>query len=87
VSTTGGDKNFQLRGMTWLLIALGVVLIALAVYYFVTPAGSLPSFVPGHQAGSSHHHTKHGLAVATLAIVAFIGAWFSTGPSQKRTSS
>ena len=48
-----------------LLIIIGVALIALAVYYWVTPAGSLPSFFPGHLAGSAHKHVKHGV----LALV------------------
>ena len=39
-----------------------IALIAIAVVYFAEPAKSLPSFFPGHQAGSSHHHVKHGIA-------------------------
>jgi hypothetical protein len=82
--TIGSAKTFQLRTITTVLVILGVALMVLAVYYFITPAHSLPSFVPGHQAGSSHHHAKHGLAVGALAIVAWIGAWFSTSSSPKR---
>ena len=82
--TTDSAKTFQLRMITMVLIIVGIALMVLAVYYFVTPAHSLPSFLPGRQAGSSHHHTKHGLAVGALAIVAWIGAWFSTGSSSKR---
>ena len=37
-------------------IALGLLLLVVAVVYFADPAKSLPSFVPGHQAGSSHVH-------------------------------
>lgn len=85
MSMAGGGKTYQVRPATVLLIVLGVALMALAVYYFVTPAGSLPSILPGHLAGSTHHHTKHGLAVAALAILAWVGAWFSTSPSQKRS--
>lgn len=70
-----------------LLIVLGLALMALAVYYVATPASSLPSFLPGHQAGLSRHHTKHGLAVAVLGVFVWIGAWFSTGPAQKRHTS
>jgi hypothetical protein len=84
MGVTGAGK-FQVRPATVLLVILGVALLALAVYYFVTPAGSLPSILPGHQAGSAHHHTKHGLAVAALAILAWVGAWFTTNPAQRRT--
>jgi len=58
-----------------LLIVLGVALVAVAVYYWVTPAGSLPSFFPGHLAGSAHKHVKHGLAALIVGILCFIGAW------------
>ena len=65
------------------LIVLGVLFVAVAIYYWVTPAGSLPSFFPGHDAGSTHHHTKHGLAMLGVAVVCWIGAWMTTGPSRK----
>ena len=40
-----------------LAILLGIALIAIAIVYWAEPARSLPSFFPGHQAGSGHHHT------------------------------
>lgn len=66
----------------WVTAALalaGVVLVAIAVVYFAESAGSLPSFFPGHQAGSAHHHTKHGIAALVVGLVAFVGAWLSSG--------
>jgi hypothetical protein len=62
-------------------IAVGVLLIAIALVYWVDTADALPSFFPGHEAGSSHHHIKHGLAAFILGIGAFIFAWFQTGPA------
>lgn len=62
-------------------VILGVVLIVIAVVYFVDPAKSLPSFFPGHQAGSTHHHVKHGIAALCLGAGALILAWFQTGPA------
>jgi hypothetical protein len=32
-------------------------------------AGSLPSFFPGHIAGSTSHRTKHGIAAVVLGAV------------------
>ena len=58
---------------------LGIVLIVLAVVYWVEPAGSLPSFVPGHEAGSGHHHVKHGIAAFLLGLALLVFAWFQTG--------
>ena len=62
-------------------VVLGLLLLALAVVYIAEPASSLPSFIPGHQAGSSHHHVKHGIAAALLGVGCFILAWFQTGPT------
>jgi hypothetical protein len=62
-------------------VIAGLALLALAVLYFVDPASALPSFIPGHEAGSGHHHVKHGLAALVLGIGAFTFAWFQTeGP-------
>jgi hypothetical protein len=61
-------------------IVVGVLLVVVAVVYFVDSADALPSFFPGHQAGSSHHHTKHGIAALVLGLGSFVVAWFQTGP-------
>jgi hypothetical protein len=62
-------------------VIVGLALIALAIVYFVDTADALPSFIPGHQANSSHHHIKHGIAALCLGAGALILAWFQTGPS------
>ena len=67
-------------------IVAGIVLLALAVLYWVDSAGSLPSFIPGHEVGSSHHHIKHGIAAAILAAGCFTFAWFQSGPSSSTTT-
>ncbi len=69
-----------------LLIIIGLALTALAVYYWVTPAGSLPSFFPGHLAGSAHKHLKHGVLALVLGIVSFLGAWMLSGKEQESPS-
>jgi hypothetical protein len=63
-------------------VALGIVLLAVAVIYFVEPAKSLPSFFPGHSAGSTHHHAKHGVAALVVALGCFVLAWFQSGPAR-----
>jgi hypothetical protein len=62
-------------------VALGIVLVVVGIIYLAEPAKSLPSFFPGHTAGSNHHHVKHALAAFIVAIGAFVFAWFQTGPS------
>ena len=61
------------------LIVLGLLFAVIGVVYLAKTAAQLPSFFPGHQAGSAHHHTKHALVAFALAIVSWAGAWFSTG--------
>jgi len=62
-------------------VILGILFMALAVLYWVDSAGSLPSFIPGHQAGSGHHHIKHGIAAFIVGLGCFVFAWFQSGPA------
>jgi Na+/H+ antiporter NhaD/arsenite permease-like protein len=65
-------------------VVLGILLIVVAIVYFVTAEHSLPSFFPGHSSASSaeanHHHTKHGIAALVVALALFAFAWFQSGP-------
>jgi hypothetical protein len=70
------------RLLAVLAVVAGIVLIAIAVVYWAEPAGSLPGFFPGHEAGSGHHHVKHGIAAFCLGIACFVFAWFKTGPKK-----
>ena len=66
-----------------LAIVVGIVLIVLGLVYFVEPAKSLPGFFPGHEAGSTHHHVKHGIAALFLGLACLVYAWFATGKKQQ----
>jgi UDP-N-acetylmuramyl pentapeptide phosphotransferase/UDP-N-acetylglucosamine-1-phosphate transferase len=66
-----------------LAVVLGIALVAIAAVYWAEPASSLPSFFPGHQAGSSHHHVKHGIAAILVGLACFAFAWFNTGPKKR----
>jgi UDP-N-acetylmuramyl pentapeptide phosphotransferase/UDP-N-acetylglucosamine-1-phosphate transferase len=74
------------RALAGLAIVAGIVLIAIAIVYWAEPAKSLPSFFPGHQAGSSHHHTKHGIASFLVGLACLAFAWFNTGPKRARAT-
>ncbi len=67
-------------------VAAGVILIIVAIIYFVEPAKSLPfpDFL-GHQAGSDTRHIKHGIAAFLLGVACFIFAWFQAGPTRERS--
>jgi uncharacterized membrane protein len=51
---------------------LAILCVIAAVVYFVTQAGSLPTFMPGYEAGSAHVHIKHGIIAAVAAVVLFL---------------
>ena len=70
------------RLLAGLAVVAGVALIAIAVVYWIEPAGSLPSFFPGHATGSSHHHAKHGIASFLVGLACLAFAWFNTGPKK-----
>jgi hypothetical protein len=67
------------RVLAAIAAVLGFVLIVIACVYWAEPAGSLPSFFPGHASGSSHHHVKHGIAAFLLGVALLVYAWFQTG--------
>jgi hypothetical protein len=61
--------------MKMLAYLLAIICVIAAVMYYVMPAGSLPSFMPGYIAGSTAIHTKHAIAAAGAAVVLFLIGW------------
>jgi len=55
---------------------LGILLIIVAIVYFMLPADSLPSFMPGHDAAINHIRLKHGIAAAVVGVVLLAIGWF-----------
>jgi hypothetical protein len=66
------------KPVPWILGIIGIVFIGVALVYWLTPAGGLPSFLPGFDAGSDHFHLTHALAALMLALFLFGVAivWF-----------
>ncbi len=67
-------------GRTILAVVLGVialVFIVVAVIYLVEPAKSLPSFIPGHIAGSTGHHPLKATGCIVVGVVFAVAAWFA----------
>jgi hypothetical protein len=62
--------------MKLVCIVLGVLLLVVAAVYFLVPADQLPAFFPGHEAGVTRVHAKHGIVagVAGLVLLA-LGVW------------
>jgi len=72
------------RLLVVLSIVVGILLIIVGIVYWVEPARSLPGFFPGHEAGSAHHHVKHGIAAFLVGVACLVFAWFRT--EQKRAA-
>jgi hypothetical protein len=62
--------------MRLLLTLLGVVLLVIAAVYFLVPADQLPSFFPGHEAGVTRVHYKHGIVAGIVGLLLLAaGVW------------
>jgi len=55
----------------WIVGVIGLVFVAIALVYWLTPAGGLPGFLPGFQAGSDHVHVTHALGSLLIALALF----------------
>jgi hypothetical protein len=74
------------RALTVAAVVVGVILIVVAVVYWIDSARDLPSFFPGHDAASSTVHVKHGIAALLLGLGCLVFAWFQTGPKTSSAS-
>jgi hypothetical protein len=66
----------RIFSMQTIIVLLGVVLLIVAGVYFLLPADQLPAFFPGHEAGMTHVHTKHGIAAGVAGIVLLATGWW-----------
>ena len=61
--------------MRMIVYLLAIICLIAAVMYFVIPAGSLPNFMPGYEAGSAHIHMKHAIIALVAAVVLGAIGW------------
>ena len=62
--------------MKLVLSVLGIVLLVAAAVYFMMPADQLPGFFPGHEAGVTKVHAKHGIVAGVAGLVLLAaGVW------------
>ena len=79
MSSTSGSVE-RSSGRTILAVILGIialVFIVAGIIYLAEPAKSLPSFLPGHIAGSPGHHPLRITGSLVIGIIFAIGAWFA----------
>ena len=70
------------KSIAFFAAILGVILIVLAIYYFITPADHLMQFIPGYSASDNTPHLKHGIASLLLGLASFAFAWFISGKKE-----
>ena len=76
-TTESGQRS---TGRTVLAVLFGIIallFIVTAIIYLAEPAKSLPSFIPGHIAGSTGHHPLKATGSLVVGIVFAVGAWFA----------
>jgi len=56
---------------------IALIFIVVAIIYVNEPAKSLPSFVPGHIAGSAGHHPLRAAGSFIIGVVFAVGAWLA----------
>ena len=79
MSSTSGSSE-RSSGRTILAVILGiiaVIFIVVAIIYLAEPAKSLPSFIPGHIAGSTGHHPLKATGSFVVGVIFAVGAWFT----------
>lgn len=64
------------RALAFIVVVVGVLALAVGVIYLTVPAGSLPSFFPGHLAGVTNKHTNRGGAAIIVGVVMVVIAMF-----------
>jgi hypothetical protein len=73
----GFQKRFKENFVMKLVLSLlGVVLLVVAAVYFLMPSDQLPSFFPGHEAGVTRMHTKHGIVAGVAGLVLLAAGWW-----------
>jgi hypothetical protein len=55
---------------------VGIILLGVAVIYFILPADQLPIFLPGYEPDLARVHVKHGVVSGVAGLVVLAIGWF-----------
>lgn len=66
------------KTLTILAVIFGIGFVALAIYYWMTPANMLPALLPGYNAAMTTPHIKHGIASLVVGLALLVYAWFAS---------
>lgn len=73
-----------LRLLTFVLVLVGVVMVAVGVMYFTIKAGSLPSFFPGYVDASNRYSDVYAGAALAIGLAMFGLALVVPSPRRRR---
>ena len=78
-NSSSGSGSSSGKWLIYVAVVLGALFILLAGLYWVKPAGTLPTYIPGFEVGSNTIHFKHGLGSLIVGLALFAYAWFKSG--------
>ena len=55
---------------------VGIILLGVAVIYFILPADQLPTFLPGDEPVLARVHGTHGVVSGVAGLVVLAVGWF-----------
>ena len=76
-STNGSAERSSGRKILAVILGIVAVMFIVVAIIYVAPAKSLPSFIPGHIAGSTGHHPIRAIGSLVVGIIFAVGAWFT----------
>lgn len=77
----GEVSHNRVRPLSVVLAVFGVLLLTVGIIYLTVKAPDLPGFIPGkpgYRPKVARKFTKRGLLAIVLAVLALVGAWYST---------
>ncbi len=77
------NTNKKAKALIYGSMVLGLLFLILAKIYWSHTAGSLPTYIPGFEAGSTTIHFKHGLGSFIIGLALFAYAWFKSGKKKQ----
>ena len=77
-------NKYMNKPVVALAVILGILFILLSGLYAFNPAGSLPHFIPGYQAGLMKHHYTHAIGSFLVGLAVFAFAWFQSGKKSSK---
>jgi len=67
------------------LLAVGLVALAVGIVYLAAPASKIPTWLPGHVTGKTYHHVRRAtVAIVVAALCAVAAGWLARADAAPR---